>query len=240
MIEEAVGVGLSGRALAHKRAIQAEMQRREDLKNEKKREQEEAAKAKERRRERRMCLKEQKRIQELVEVLMVQTIPGCEQKEYSHAMPVYDIRDYKEEKAAGIYTFGGFVGELIMALNSMQENLMQKGDAVGFEVTNDVVIIAANKLIDGKNIDGYGLKFFLDQCRKINVAENVIQAIIEAICKINYHQPTELIPMPDDDENEDARDKTNEQNDEIEKQNELYNKLKQYVRLVVPEPTEDD
>lgn len=58
LIEEAVQVGLAGRALNHKRAIQAEMQRREDLKNEKKRLEEEAAKAKERRRERRMCLKE--------------------------------------------------------------------------------------------------------------------------------------------------------------------------------------
>ena len=70
VIEDTVQIGLAGRALNHKRAIQAEMQRREDLKNEKRRQEEEAAKAKERRRERRMCLKEQKRIQELVELLI--------------------------------------------------------------------------------------------------------------------------------------------------------------------------
>ncbi len=34
-IEEVVDVGLVGRALSHKKAIQAEMQRREDNKNEK-------------------------------------------------------------------------------------------------------------------------------------------------------------------------------------------------------------
>ncbi len=57
-IEEVVDVGLVGRALSHKKAIQAEMQRREDNKNEKLRQEQEAARAKERRRERRMCLKE--------------------------------------------------------------------------------------------------------------------------------------------------------------------------------------
>jgi len=45
------------------------MQRREDLKNEKRRQEEEAARAKARRVERRMCLKEQKRILELADIL---------------------------------------------------------------------------------------------------------------------------------------------------------------------------
>ena len=62
VVEETLSQGLSTRAISHKKAIMAEMQRREDLKNEKRREEEEAARAKERRRERRMCLKEQKRI----------------------------------------------------------------------------------------------------------------------------------------------------------------------------------
>lgn len=65
VIEETLAEGLNDRATKHKAAIKAEMQRREDLKNEKLRLEHEAAKAKERRRERRMCLKEQKRIIEL-------------------------------------------------------------------------------------------------------------------------------------------------------------------------------
>jgi len=69
---------MNRRALNHKKAIQAEMQRREDLKNEKRREEEDAARAKDRRRERRMCLKEQKRIQGLSEVLMLTIVPGAE------------------------------------------------------------------------------------------------------------------------------------------------------------------
>lgn len=65
LIEETLSTGLTNRAMNHKKAIQNEMQRREDNKNEKRRLEEEAARAKERRRERRMCLKEQKRIGEL-------------------------------------------------------------------------------------------------------------------------------------------------------------------------------
>ena len=58
LIEETLTAGLTNRAMNHKKAIQNEMQRREDNKNEKRRLEEEAARAKERRRERRMCLKE--------------------------------------------------------------------------------------------------------------------------------------------------------------------------------------
>lgn len=79
------------------------------------------------------------------------TVPSSEQKEYAHSMPVYDIRDYKEDKPAGIYTFGGFVGELIIALNSMQENLMLKGENAGFELRNDTVMKFMEELL----LDGY-------------------------------------------------------------------------------------
>lgn len=57
-VEKILTTGLTARAINHKKAIRAEMQRREDEANEKRRQEEEAAKAKERRRERRMCLKE--------------------------------------------------------------------------------------------------------------------------------------------------------------------------------------
>lgn len=74
---------MADRATRHKAAIKAEMQRREDLKNEKRLAEEAAARAKERRRERRMCLKEQKRILELQDVLQLTVVPACELKEYS-------------------------------------------------------------------------------------------------------------------------------------------------------------
>lgn len=190
-----------------------------------------------------MCLKEQKRIGELVEILIGTVVPQSEQKEYTNAMPVYDVRDYSlEGKPAGIYTLGGFVGELVIALNSLQEFLMVKGDQAGFEIRSDQVmkfleelllegypqgicfitlskdlltdverneepaekqaIIAATRIMDGRNITGYGLKFLLETCKAIGVAENIVQAVIEAICKINYHQPAVLIEAKEDDTDE--------------------------------------
>jgi hypothetical protein len=143
-IEETLQVGLVGRAIRHKKAIQAEMQRREDLKNEKRREEEEAAKAKERRRERRMCLKEQKRIQELSEVLM------SEQREYAVSVPIYDLRNFQAELPSGIYTFGGFVGELVMTLNALNEH-MTKGLGHTFDIKADTIMRFLEELL----IDGY-------------------------------------------------------------------------------------
>ena len=65
IVEQSLQNSLAIRANKHKNAILAELQRREDLKNEKIRKEEEAKKAKERRQERRKCLKEQKRINEI-------------------------------------------------------------------------------------------------------------------------------------------------------------------------------
>lgn len=83
VIQETLQSSMADRATRHKAAIKAEMQRREDLKNEKRLAEEAAARAKERRRERRMCLKEQKRILELQDVLQLTVVPACELKEYS-------------------------------------------------------------------------------------------------------------------------------------------------------------
>lgn len=97
--------------------------------------------------------------------------------------------------------------------------------------------MAAGRLQEGKNVNGYGLKFLLDQCKMIGVAANVVQAVLEAICKINYYQAADLVEAPEgDDVTEEQKEKIGEQNEEIEKQNELFNKLKQYVKLCVPEP----
>ena len=76
-----------------------------------------------------MCLKEQKRIGELQDVLMLTAIPGAEQKEYSLGMPIFDVRDYKADTgAAGIFTFGGFIGELIHTLSVFNEFVTTRMD----------------------------------------------------------------------------------------------------------------
>ena len=153
------------------------MQRREDLKNEKRRQEEDAARAKERRRERRMCLKEQKRIQELNEVLMITVVPSSEQREYTVAMPVYDVRSYEADQPAGIYTFGGFVGELMITLSTLHENLTAKGENPGFEMKGDLIM----KFLEELLIEGYpaGICFIKLSADPLTEAERADEPVLK-------------------------------------------------------------
>ena len=60
--------------------------------------------------------------------------------------------------------------------------------------------------------------------------------MLQAICLIHYHKPQEPVPMPENEDEltDEQRDKINEQNEEIEKSNELYTKLKQFIKLQTP------
>ena len=176
LIEETVQIGLMNRAASHKRAIRAEMQRREDLQNEKLREEADAKRAKERRRERRMCLKEQKRIQELSELLMITVVPATEQKEYTVAVPVYDVRDeFNAASPAGIYTFGGFIGELMMTLSSLNEH-MGKLEGSVFEMKSEGIM----KFLEEALVEGYPqgicfLRVAKDPLTEAEIAEETLE-----------------------------------------------------------------
>ena len=52
---------------------------------------------------------------------MITVVPSCEQREYTVALPVLDIRDYNPENPVGIYAIGGFVAELMISLNSLHK-----------------------------------------------------------------------------------------------------------------------
>lgn len=98
-----------------------------------------------------MCLKEQKRIQGLSEVLMMTVVPTTEQREYLPNMPIYDVREYDAEAAPGIHTFGGFVGELIISLHCLNENLTAKGENPTFEMNAESIMKFMEELL----VDGY-------------------------------------------------------------------------------------
>ena len=55
---------------------------------------------------------------------MITVVPATEQREYAVSVPIYDIRDEFDAAApAGIYTFGGFIGELMVTLSSLNEHM---------------------------------------------------------------------------------------------------------------------
>ena len=200
---------------------------------------------------------------------MLTVIPATEQKEYTPAMPIYDVRSYDAEAPTGIHTFGGFLGELLISLHCLNENLTAKGENPSFEMTAESIMqfmkelledgypqgicslkltsdlltepekaeepesrklaIAAKRLADGHKISQYGTKFLLQTMPGNFISRDIMQDVMQAICMIHYHEPQEVQPVPaEDDESvaEEQRDKIIEQNEEIEKSNELYAKLK--------------
>lgn len=88
---------LSQKSLTHKQAILAEFKRREDKAKAEQQAKDNAANAKARRQERRKCMREQKRVNEISDVITDKIMPIAVNKEYTIDMPVYDIRDYVDE-----------------------------------------------------------------------------------------------------------------------------------------------
>ena len=165
IVEQSLRSSLAIRANKHKNAILTEMQRREDLKNEKIRKEEEAKKAKERRQERRKCLKEQKRINEIQDVLITNVIPVAEQRDFSIQIPIFDIRDYNAEAPNGIYTYGGFLGELIVSLFCLQTNALQKPENIGFKIEADMIdSFLRDFFVDGFNPGTAYLRVTSESC----------------------------------------------------------------------------
>ena len=129
-----VGDMANRKALAHKQAILREFQRRADKAQAAQEGQDGAAAAKARRQERRKCMREQVRVMEVSEAIADTLYPAAARdKEYDVGMPVYDVRDYDAESSAGICTFGGFIGELLITLTSVEQSILKSNDCYGFK-----------------------------------------------------------------------------------------------------------
>jgi len=101
-----------------------------------------------------MCLKEQKRILELADVLQLSVIANCEARDYTVSMPVYDIRDYKlaAEGGPGIFTFGGLLGEIMISLSAFHEAMTTKMEMPSFEMRREQILkFLEDLLFDGFN-----------------------------------------------------------------------------------------
>lgn len=66
-------------------------------------------------------------------------------------MPVYDVRDYKADAASGIYTFGGFIGELMSTLSVFNEFVTTRMEQPAFEMRPEQILKFMEELL----VDGY-------------------------------------------------------------------------------------
>ena len=81
-----------------------------------------------------MCLREQVRVGEVQEQIIEEIYPNVTHDgEYAASVPIYDVRDYDEERAPGICTFGGFIGELLIVLTSVEQSILKANESYGFK-----------------------------------------------------------------------------------------------------------
>jgi len=96
---------------------------------------------------------------------------------------------------------------------------------------------AADRLSTGQNLSQFGLKFLLkSDHNKAGLNDDIVRYVFYALCKVNYYEAQEAITAPEDGEEmtEEQKERFTEQNEEIERTNELFSKLKNYVKLVAP------
>ena len=74
------------------------------------------------------------------------------------------------------------------------------------------------------------MNWLLSVVARIGLSQDIVKDVLHAICKIHFYEPQETHAMPEDEElTDDQRERIMELNEEIEKTNEQFNKLKQYV-----------
>ena len=94
-----------------------------------------------------MCMREQLRVQGISETIVDDIYPSAtHDKEYDTGVPIYDVRDYDEERSPGICTFGGFIGELLIVLTSVEQCILKSNENYGFKFDADAIGTLLNEL----------------------------------------------------------------------------------------------
>ena len=89
----------------------------------------------------------------------------AEQRDFTIQIPIFDIRDYNSEAPAGIYTYGGFLGELIVSLFCLQTNVLSKPENVGFKIEADMIeSFLRDFFVDGFNPGTAYLRVTAEAC----------------------------------------------------------------------------
>ena len=76
------------------------------------------------RKQRRNALREAFTLHKLTQVLNNRIIASAARQEYTTAVPVYDIREYHPSGPVGICVIGGFIGELLMTINALNDSIL--------------------------------------------------------------------------------------------------------------------
>lgn len=101
-----------------------EIKRQEQAELQKKKEERDRIEATKLRKERRNALREAYSLKKLTNNFLSLVVNGCQKIEYSHAVTVYDIREYHPSRENGVSVIGGFVGELLLVFTALYDFML--------------------------------------------------------------------------------------------------------------------
>lgn len=150
-------------------------------------------------------------------------------------MPSFEMTREQILKFLEELLFDGFNHEVCFL--KITDDLVSEREVLD-EDEESVAIKAADRLSNGQKLGQFGMQFLLSLDRnKAGLNDDIVRDLFYAICRINYYEPQQPVPLPEDGEevSEEQKERFNEQNDEIERANELFAKLKNFVKLVSPQ-----
>ena len=151
-------------------------------------------------------------------------------------MPSFEIRRDQVLKFLEDLLFDGFSPEVCFI--RITDDMLSQAE-MDEEDEEAQATKAANQLATGQKLDQFGLQFLLNSdWHKAGLNDEIVRDVFYAVCRVNYYEPQEELVIPEDGEEvtEEQKERLQEQNEEIAKTNELFSKLKNYIKLVKPEP----
>jgi hypothetical protein len=91
------------------------------------------------RKERRNALREAYSLHKLTDTLTTSIIAAAARQEYTPSVAIYDIREYHPQREVGVCVLGGFIGELLLTINALNDYIMSNPHLVEFKLTSEQI-----------------------------------------------------------------------------------------------------
>ena len=73
----------------------------------------------------------------MTQLLNLQVIASAARQEYTPALPIYDVREYHPQGPIGICVIGGFIGELLMSMNALNDAILANPNLNDFKLNSE-------------------------------------------------------------------------------------------------------
>jgi hypothetical protein len=122
-MDEMLNESMASISLIHKQSIVKQLNKRQEKKKEEMRKKRQEEDERRQRKQRRAALREQKRLNDLKDVIKKSVVQTATLEEYSTKLRIYDVRD-PASSDDGVIIIGGFIGELIITFTCLLDYIL--------------------------------------------------------------------------------------------------------------------